>query len=78
MGLRHPNARLVKIHRNYSVEDISRLFRLHKNTVRNWLKEGLTAIDDRRPTRSYRSAILTHFVLDCRKQPNYIHVQLRS
>jgi hypothetical protein len=50
MGLRRPNARLVKIHRNYSVEDISRLFRLHKNTVRNWLKEGLTAIDDRRPT----------------------------
>jgi hypothetical protein len=50
MGSRHPNPRLVKVHRNYSVEDISRLFGLHKNTVRNWLKEGLTAIDDRRPT----------------------------
>jgi hypothetical protein len=50
MGARHPNPRLVKIHRNYSVEDIARLFGVHKNTVRSWLKQGLTAIDDRRPT----------------------------
>jgi hypothetical protein len=50
MGVRHPNPRLVKIHRNYSVEEIARLFGLHKNTVRNWLKLGLAAIDDRRPT----------------------------
>jgi hypothetical protein len=49
MGYRHPNPRLVKVHRNYSVEDISRLFGLHKNTVRSWLKQGLQAIDDRRP-----------------------------
>jgi helix-turn-helix protein len=49
MGYRHPNPRLVKIHRNYSVEDITRLFGIHKNTVRNWLKQGLAAIDDRRP-----------------------------
>src|SRR5215471_11759844 len=49
MGARHPNPRLVKIHRNYSVEDIARLFGIHKNTVRNWLKQGLAAIDDRRP-----------------------------
>ena len=50
MGVRHPNRRLVKIHRNYSVEEVARLFGLHKNTVRNWLKQGLAAIDDRRPT----------------------------
>jgi hypothetical protein len=49
MGVRHPNPRLVKVHRNYSVEDVARLFGLHKNTVRNWLKQGLPAIDDRRP-----------------------------
>jgi len=49
MGVRHPNPRLVKIHRNYSVDDIARLFGLHKNTVRNWLKQGLPTIDDRRP-----------------------------
>jgi len=50
MGVRHPNPRLVKVHRNYSVEEVARLFGLHKNTVRNWLKQGLAAIDDRRPT----------------------------
>jgi hypothetical protein len=50
MGARHPNTRLVKVHRNYSVEDIARLFGIHKNTVRSWLKQGLAAIDDRRPT----------------------------
>jgi hypothetical protein len=50
MGVRHPNPRLVKIHRNYSVEDIARRFGIHKNTVRSWLKQGLAAIDDRRPT----------------------------
>jgi Homeodomain-like domain len=49
MGVRRPNPRLVKIHRNYSVDDIARLFGVHKNTVRNWLKLGLAAIDDRRP-----------------------------
>src|ERR1700720_2105458 len=50
MGYRHPNPRLVKGHRDYSVEEIARLFALHKNTVRNWLRQGLAAIDARRPT----------------------------
>jgi len=49
MGSKNPNPRLVKVHRNYSVEEIARLFGLHKNTVRNWLRQGLTPIDDRRP-----------------------------
>jgi predicted DNA-binding transcriptional regulator AlpA len=50
MGSRHPNPRLAKIHRNYSVEDASRLCGIHKNKVRNWLREGLKPIDDQRPT----------------------------
>jgi hypothetical protein len=49
MGYRHPNPRLVKGHRNYSVEEIARLFALHKNTVRNWLKQGLEPMDGQRP-----------------------------
>jgi hypothetical protein len=43
------NARRVKIHRNYTVDDVARLFNVHKNTVRNWIRSGLPTIDDRRP-----------------------------
>ena len=50
MAYRHPNPKLAKIHRSYSVEDVSRLFKVHKNTVRNWLRQGLQPIDDQRPT----------------------------
>ena len=50
MGSRHPNPRLAKIHRSYSVEEMARLFKVHKNTVRNWLRQGLEPIDDQRPT----------------------------
>ena len=50
MGARHPNPRLAKIHRSYSVEEMARLFRVHKNTVRTWLRQGLKVIDDQRPT----------------------------
>ncbi|NTV13946.1 MAG: helix-turn-helix domain-containing protein [Desulfobulbaceae bacterium] len=49
MKKHHPNHRLVKIHRNYTVEDITKLFGSHKNTVRDWVKGGLAVIDDKRP-----------------------------
>ena len=50
MGYRHFNPRLAKIHRSYSVEELAQLFKVHKNTVRSWLKQGLEAIDGQRPT----------------------------
>lgn len=49
MSKRHPNYRHVKIHRSYSVEEVADLFGIHKNTVRNWQKNGLATIDDQRP-----------------------------
>jgi hypothetical protein len=65
MGARHPNPRLAKIHRSYSVEEIARLFKVHKNTVRTWLKQGLAAIDGRRPTVA-RGEELRRFLIERR------------
>jgi len=65
MGYRHPNPRLAKIHRNSSVEEISRLFSVHKNTVRSWLRQGLRPIDDQRPTL-VRGEELARFLADRR------------
>jgi hypothetical protein len=50
MAKRRPNHRLVKIHRNYTVEEIASLLGVHKNTVRGWIKVGLPTSDHRRPT----------------------------
>ena len=49
MGKRHPNPRLAKIHRNYTVDEVADLFGIHRNTVREWVKRGLPTSDDRRP-----------------------------
>jgi hypothetical protein len=43
------NPRIVKIHRSYTVGEVADLFRVHKNTVRAWIKAGLPIIDDKRP-----------------------------
>jgi len=52
---RHPNYRRVKIHRNYTAEEIAKLFGVHRNTVREWVKRGLPTIDHRRPMLIYGS-----------------------
>lgn len=46
---RHPNYRLVKIHRTYTVEEVASRLGVHRNTVREWVKRGLPTIDRRRP-----------------------------
>jgi hypothetical protein len=45
---RYP-AHQVKRTCSYDSADIAKLFGIHRNTVLHWLKDGLAAIDDRRP-----------------------------
>jgi hypothetical protein len=39
----------IKAGCTYDTNDIAKLLRVHRNTVRHWLKQGLATIDDRRP-----------------------------
>jgi len=41
--------RLVKIHRSYTVDEISRLLGVCKATVRRWMKSGLVAMHECKP-----------------------------
>jgi hypothetical protein len=59
MGKLHPNHRRVKSLRSYTVEEIAGLFGIHKNTVRNWVKNGLTPIDSKRPILILGSDLVT-------------------
>jgi len=49
MAKRRYNPRLAKIHRSYSVEEVAALYGVHKNSIRQWIKHGLTVCDDQRP-----------------------------
>lgn len=49
MGRRQIDARRIKIHRTYTVEEAAESLGAHKNTIRAWLKMGLKTVDDRRP-----------------------------
>lgn len=58
MGTRNYNHRLVKVHRTYTVEEMASLLVVHKNTVRQWLDQGLATIDRRRPILVHGTALI--------------------
>ena len=43
------NPNLAKIHRGYLVSEVAELFQVHRNTVRDWIKNGLPVCDNQRP-----------------------------
>ena len=49
MGNRKIDARRVKSNRSYSVEEAANLLGVHKNTVKQWLKKGLSHLADKHP-----------------------------
>lgn len=49
MSSRLPNPRRAKIHRSYTVDEVACLYGIHRNTVRQWIKQGLPLCDHQRP-----------------------------
>ena len=47
MAARRANPNTVKLHYSYSVGELAVLLSVHKNTVRNWQRDGLAALDGR-------------------------------
>jgi hypothetical protein len=43
------NPRRIKINRTYRVEEIADIYGVHKRTVANWIKQGLTVCSPARP-----------------------------
>ena len=49
MSPRRLNPNLVKVHRSYTTGELADRLGVHKNTVRNWQRDGLSPIDGSRP-----------------------------
>lgn len=47
--MRRINPRRAKLHRSYDVGELAVLLDVHKNTVRQWIKNGLPVVDRTRP-----------------------------
>ena len=43
------DARRFKIHWSYGVDEVARVSGSHRNTIRNWMRQGLSAVDAHRP-----------------------------
>jgi DNA-binding XRE family transcriptional regulator len=67
VGAKYPSARRLKIHHNYSIEEVARALGVHKNTIGRWERAGLQAIDDRRP-KLFHGVELRRFLSERRQR----------
>ena len=58
---RRVNPNLVKIHRSYTASDLAARLGVHKNTVRQWQRDGLASIDGGRPAL-FQGAVVRAFL----------------
>ena len=61
MAARRVNPRAVKLNRSHSIPELAACLGVHKNTVRNWQREGLKPIDSGRPAL-FQGAIVRAFL----------------
>lgn len=62
MAGRRINPYRVKILRNYTARKLADCLGVHKNTVRHWLRHGLSPVDDQRPFLFHGAAVRTFLV----------------
>jgi hypothetical protein len=71
MPCKRINPYLVKIHRSYTASELAARLGLHKNTIRQWQRDGLAPVDAGRPTL-FQGAIVRAFLIGrnaSRKRP---------
>lgn len=67
MARHRPDRRRIKKHRPYTVDEIARTLDVCRATVRRWFKNGLPAIDSRKPVMARGVAL--HQFLTARAKP---------
>jgi hypothetical protein len=54
------NTRLIRHGLSYTVQDVADLYKVHKNAVRRWIKDGLPVIDGKKPFLIHWQALKTY------------------
>lgn len=55
--MKDQDARVAKIHFSYTVDEVIKLYGCHRNTVYNWVAEGLRQIDEHHPLMFHGSTL---------------------
>ena len=61
MAMRKADPRLLSAHLSYSSSELSTRLGMHKKTIRQWQREGLAALDNKRPP-IFQGAIMRLFL----------------